>query len=204
MTNYKDKLNNLRSRRLGEVSPHTIEFASPSTGLEHLIYNSRQTKETYENRAHGEATKYALGAMQEVGTRYTEISYEEGQRVINQIASGLGSIPLEASYEFQGSVPLNVHIRGVSDVDILVLHGEFVTLDWDGPAAGTYTRLPNPPTVLEQMQYLRTQCENLLTKRYPTATVDTSGDKSISLSGGSLRRKIDIVPSHWHLSLIHI
>ncbi|WP_353741470.1 hypothetical protein WHX55_24210 [Pseudomonas fluorescens] len=200
MSNYKEKLNNLRNRRLGETSSYTFDSASASTGLEHLIYNSRSEKENYETRASGEATKYALGSMQEVGTRYTEISYEEGKRVISQISNGLSALPLRASFEFQGSVPLNVHIRGVSDVDILVLHEEFVTLDWNGPAAGTYTRLPNPPTVLEQIQYLRSQCENLLINRYPAATVDISGDKSISLSGGSLKRKIDIVPSHWHHS----
>jgi hypothetical protein len=197
MTNFKDKLSNLRNRRLGEVSTFAFD-AALSTGLEHLIYNSRSEKENYETRATGEATKYALGAMQQVGARYTEISYEEGKRVISQIANGLSALPLKASFEFQGSVPLNVHIRGVSDVDILVLHEEFVTVDWDGPTAGTYRRLPNPPTVLEQIQNLRAQCETLLTTRYPAATVDINGDKSISLSGGSLKRKIDVVPSHWH------
>ena len=134
MTNFKDKLSNLRNRRLGEVSTFAFD-AALSTGLEHLIYNSRSEKENYETRATGEATKYALGAMQQVGARYTEISYEEGKRVISQIANGLSALPLKASFEFQGSVPLNVHIRGVSDVDILVLMKSL------SPSTGT-ARLP--------------------------------------------------------------
>ena len=32
---------------------------------------------------------------------------------------------------------------------------------------------------------------------FPEATLDSSGAKSISLEGGSLRRKIDVVPSNW-------
>ena len=34
--------------------------------------------------------------------------------------------------------------------------------------------------------------------KYPAAKVDTSGGKAIKLSGGSLRRPVDVVPSHWH------
>jgi hypothetical protein len=199
MTNYKEKLESLRSRRLGKnITVNTYD--SVPAELERLIRNSYTAKEHYEQRANGEATRYALGSMQEVDSRYTEISYEEGNRVIKQLQSGLSSIPLRATFELQGSVPLNVHIRGVSDVDILVLHDEFVTLDWNGPKASTYVKLPDTPSALNSLQDLRKKCEDILSSRYPAATVDISGDKSIALSGGSLKRKVDVVPSHWHHS----
>lgn len=199
MTNYKEKLESLRSRRLGDNITVNM-YDSVSAGLESLIKSSRNAKEHYEQRANGEATKYALGSMQEVGKRYTEISHEEADRVIKQLESGLSAVPLRATFELQGSVPLNVHIRGVSDVDILVLHDEFVTLDWNGPKANTYVKLPDTPSALHSLLDLRKKCEDILSSRYPSATVDITGDKSIALSGGSLKRKVDVVPSHWHHS----
>lgn len=33
---------------------------------------------------------------------------------------------------------------------------------------------------------------------YPAATVDCTGGKAIALSGGSLARPVDVVPSHWN------
>lgn len=48
------------------------------------------------------------------------------------------------------------------------------------------------------MQELRKECEIVLTEAYPAAEVDINGAKSISLSGGSFRRKVDVVPANWH------
>src|SRR5690606_9981339 len=44
---------------------------------------------------------------------------------------------------------------------------------------------------------LRSDAIASLNAAFPEATVDSSGAKSISLEGGSLRRKIDVVPSNW-------
>jgi hypothetical protein len=38
----------------------------------------------------------------------------------------------------------------------------------------------------------------VLSSAYPAASVDTSGGKAIKISGGSLARPVDVVPSHWH------
>ena len=48
------------------------------------------------------------------------------------------------------------------------------------------------------MLMLRCECETLLDRRYPQAKVDKTGSKAIKLSGGSLRRAVDVVPSQWH------
>src|SRR5690606_14681900 len=69
-----------------------------------------------------------------------------------------------------------------------------------GPALpGTsYVDASDTRPMVEIVRELRTQSEIKLKSRYHAAEVNTSGRKSIALSGGSLRRKIDIVPSSWH------
>ena len=45
---------------------------------------------------------------------------------------------------------------------------------------------------------IRTKSEEKLISRYYEAEVDCTNSKSISMEGGSLRRKVDIVPSCWY------
>lgn len=189
MTNYSQKLDNLRNRRLGLDSSSGMYKAAS-------FIESAALTESYETRAKTEAVRYALGAMQALESKYTQICYQEGERVRNQLEAGLRNAGIIATFDYQGSVPLNVHIRYASDIDLLVLHGGFVTCDSTGPRASTYTTLPG--TVLGDMLTLRSTCEQILDHKFPSATVDKAGAKSISLTGGSLQRKVDVVPSHWH------
>lgn len=190
MANYTQKLANMKSRRKGGVS-----FAALSKSAS-FADDSMTFTEAYESRGKTEAIKYALGAMQELEERYTRISIEEGNRVRDQLKAGLSTANIPVTFEYQGSVPLNIHIRFASDIDLLVLHGGFVSLDWNGPQAYTYNRLTN--SALVDMLTLRTTCESILEQKFPAVTVDKNGAKSIALSGGSLQRKVDVVPSHWH------
>ena len=102
-------------------------------------------------------------------------------------------------FRLQGSVPLNVHIRGVSDVDLLNLETSFHTYHTGGyrSRAGLYT-LPTSRTSIGVLSALRSEAEKILVARFPAATVDKSGGKAIAISGGSLARPVDVVPSHWH------
>ncbi|HEX8579758.1 MAG TPA: hypothetical protein VF655_09230 [Allosphingosinicella sp.] len=181
--NYGIKLGDLRQRRLGIDRDPSVYFERSSI------------VEKYEGRATGTATKYALGAMEQVTPRYTEISVEECERIASQLIKGLGDIGQTAEFRLQGSVPLNTHIRGVSDVDFLVLHGRYFTYDRDGPAANTY--YPYSGSILQEVTQLRRRCESILDNKFPAVKVDTSGGKAIRMSGGSLRREIDVVPAHW-------
>lgn len=189
MGNYTQKLANMRNRRLGLDSTNGLSKSAS-------FIEAAALTEAYETRAKTEAIKYALGAMQALEPKYTQISFQEGERVRNQLNTGLQNAGIPAAFDYQGSVPLNVHIRLASDIDLLVLHGGFVTVDWTGPKASTYSTLPN--SVLGDMLVLRSQCEQILDQKFPAVTVDKSGAKSISLSGGSLQRKVDVVPGHWH------
>jgi hypothetical protein len=189
MADYSQRLANMRSRRLG------LDTGTLLTKSESLASLSSLT-EAYEKRAKTGAIKYALGAMQELDPKYTQVSFQEGDRVKNQLNLGLQNANIPATFEYQGSVPLNIHIRFASDIDLLVLHAGFVTADSTGSRASTYINLPG--SVLADMLVLRAQCESILDAKFPQAKVDKSGSKSIAISGGSLQRKVDIVPSHWH------
>lgn len=189
-TDYKKRLQNLRDRRLGIDSP------TADLRLDYRFLEAISKTESYESRGKTDALKYALGAMQQVDPEYTRISFEEGERVKHQLYAGLGDAKIPVAFEYQGSVPLDIHIRGVSDVDLLVLHDGFVTLDWGGPKASAY--VSSSVSALTEMYMLRRTCESVLDQKFPAATVDKTGAKSVSLSGGSLRRKVDIVPAHWH------
>jgi hypothetical protein len=156
--------------------------------------------ESYQKRAPNTPyTQYTLGAMQEVGPDYTRISVEEAQRVGKQLKSGLAAAGLSVDFRLQGSVPANIHIRGVSDVDLLTIDDAFFSYDANGHRArvGMFGS-PISYTPLSALQKLRLEAEKILKARFPAADVDTSGSKAVKISGGSLRRPVDVVPSHWH------
>lgn len=190
MANYTQKLTNMRNRRRG-LDSLAVLSKSRSFAEDAVTF-----REAYEDRAKTEAIKYALGAMQELEAKYTRVSIEEGNRVRDQLNAGLSMAGIPATFEYQGSVPLNIHIRFASDIDLLVLHAQFVTVDWSGARAQTYS--VRSGSVLDDMLALRRSCESILDQKFPAAQVVKSGSKSISISGGSLQRKVDVVPSHWH------
>jgi hypothetical protein len=181
---FDQRLRNLRDRRLGL----TTSFAKSVTAADSAATQRTTLKvEAYQRRATGRATRYTLGAMQAVDSEYTQNSYEEGNRVQRQLSEALaGEVSVE--FRYQGSVPLDIHIRGVSDIDMLVLRSDFRTYDTNGPTAlaGHY-RNPMADTPVSRVRRLRSRCETILTQSYPAAEVDVSGSKSIALSGGSLR-----------------
>lgn len=186
------RISRLRSRRSG------LDRASVVTqDARDLINNRSQQRETWESRVGDKPfTTYALGAMQEVDPTYTRISIETAERVGNQLERRL-SAPL--AFKLQGSVPLNVHIRGVSDVDLLVLDTSFLTYARSGvnSVAGHYIAAPGR-TSAEVLRDLRNNSQSALGNAFPAATVDASGAKALKIFGGSLARPVDVVPGHWY------
>ncbi len=179
------RLSDLKSRRRG--MSYTMDSIASTT---------KSLTEKFEYRSTGKWTKYALGIMQEVDPSYTRNSVAEGERVKDQINNRVAT---KVKFEYQGSVPLNVHIRGVSDIDILVLLDPYLTIDSSGCRANTPDYFEwTGSNGIDQLAILRTELETALKAAYPAAQVDDNGDKAIGLSGGSLARKIDVVPSHWH------
>lgn len=187
-----DRLNNLKARRSGSDRSDRLTYDE----LAEAVTKSLQT-EDYQKRATGNPyTEYALGAMKEVGPDYTRISLETANRVGGQIGSGLTGHGISYALRLQGSVPGNTHIRRYSDVDLLVLHEDFRTYNPYGARANYYTGGATRTSV-QVLTDLRGKSETILKAKYPAATVDCSGSKAIKISGGSLPRMVDVVPSHW-------
>jgi hypothetical protein len=187
-SNYTQKLEKLRQRR----APTNLA-KSLTAGLTFDSAEAPRTVESFESKGKGDATRYALGCMAEVPSEYTEISIRDGQRISDQLTKQTEHCVLT---RLQGSVPLNIHIYASSDVDLLVLADWFLTVDMPVVPPSTYNFRPDLSPVSE-LGKLRSFCERYLTSKYPAADVDVSGAKSIAVSGGSLARKVDVVPAHW-------
>lgn len=112
------------------------------TGFSSTVQSVAPRVEKFTRLAEPEAVKYVIGAMQAVDAEYTQNSFAEGNRVRDRLAEGLETAGIPASFEYQGSVPLDVHVRGNSDIDLLVLHAGFVTVDAAAQAAYTYYDAP--------------------------------------------------------------
>tara|TARA_R110000850_G_scaffold83838_6_gene179915 strand:+ start:132 stop:1169 length:1038 start_codon:yes stop_codon:yes gene_type:complete len=151
------------------------------------------TLESYGKLKEEDPVKYLVGAMAEIPARYTEITYKEAGKVQNQILKGLGRIGLSAEFRYQGSVTKNTHIIAYSDIDVLSLEERFHTVERPQVPAIPYKG--NPVADLCQMREL---IGGTLSGAFPKATVDSSKAKCINISGGSLSRSVDVVPSNWY------
>lgn len=192
-TDIKKRLSNLSARRSGrDRGIHTFDAAVASAEFsDHLV-------EAYQKRSQQEHTRYALGAMQEVEKSYTLNSIREAERVQGQIRERLLSEDLTCSFRLQGSVPGNIHIRGASDVDFLVLEPRFYRYAASGVLARQgYYDSPYPYSAVQTLADLRRRLERILRDAYPAADVDCGGAKAITLCGGSLQRNVDVVPAVW-------
>lgn len=181
------RLNNLSSRRYDKAL--VTDSARESIGKSLLFgdqydFSSLAEKEKW--------TKYVIDSMSEVPKRSTEISFEEGEKVKNHLAEHLNDFGLSAEFRFQGSVINNTHIKGYSDIDLLVITDKYYSLEPPQIPSNPYKGNP-----LDDLNELRAVCVKILRDAYPVAHVDTSGSKSITVSGGSLRRDIDVVPANW-------
>jgi hypothetical protein len=189
------RLDHLRTRRRG--LDRLMRLAQDSRN--EVIAKSINA-ESWQGRASAQPnTRYALGSMQEVGPEYTRISIETAQRVGRQLNSDISDL----DFRLQGSVPLNVHIRGVSDVDLLTLNTDFFVYDRTGVKGQSGSYMASTRTSASILADLRRDVERVLPVRFPAATVDVSGGKAVNITGGSLPRPVDVVPSHWYDSITY-
>lgn len=179
---FDERLARLRSRRMDN---------------QNVVLNSQGFGEAYEKRTSNKATRYALGAMQEVDPRSTEISLEEAEKVERNLRDGLKPEGLYPDFRLQGSVPLNVHIRGASDVDLLVIEGHYLRYEPCEGGLRNYSPYSGRGELVDDVLHLRAKSEDVLDRRFWGATVDKTPAKSIQLSDGAFRRKVDVVPANW-------
>lgn len=189
-------LKSLKRRRSGADRMEYLDSAARTTVLAKQLL-----KESYETKATGEHTQYALGAMAEVDRDYTRISIETADRVQGQLSRRLTAAGFDMEFRRQGSLPLNVHIRGVSDVDLLAIESRSLVYATEGAKAKRGGYAPAAIDPLTLLSRLRSQCEKDLDLAFPAAKVDKSGAKAVKVAGGSLPRAVDVVPSLWFDSM---
>ncbi|HFL5759635.1 hypothetical protein JAK62_09750 [Stenotrophomonas maltophilia] len=193
MTAIDHRLQKLRARRSG-----ADRSAAVAADQQVEILRKQLLGEAYERRAGGKpSTRYALGAMQEVDPDYTRISVETASRVENQLRQRLAAEGLGTTYRLQGSVPLNVHIRGVSDVDLLTIGLGSLYYAPGGVRAQRGAYSPPVRDTLLLLRDLRRTSESALRAAFPAVDVDATNAKAVKLSGGSLARPVDVVPAVW-------
>ncbi len=191
MIDFDQRLKRLKDRRQG-----SREIVLLEKGLNSWDPGDYRTREDYEYLQEGSGVRYAVGAMAQVNPQSTQVSVDEGNRVSDTLIGMLKTEGIGAAKRMQGSVALNVHIEGHSDVDMLILCEDTVLVQTP-KLDGTACYAPDNRPMVDIVAELRQKSESKLTSRYYEATVDCSNGKSISLMGGSLKRKIDIVPSCW-------
>lgn len=189
-TDYSNRIGRVNARRnntaVARLNNKSASFAEDSAFRDSVT-------EGYQSKTSSKSFQYALVSMQEVDAQYTAISYREADRVAKQIDSGLLRRGTAVTVELQGSLPLNVHLRRVSDVDILVWPWSFFVFDSYGVAASSYSG--STKNAVSEIISLRSESCSVIQSAFPAAKVDDSGAKCITVSEGSLLREIDVVPS---------
>ncbi|WP_081304671.1 nucleotidyltransferase family protein [Aeromonas hydrophila] len=193
MINFSNRLQKLKDRRQGSAQ----RFAMDSGNESFSYYFDPRPIENYESVKESDSVKYVIGAMAPVSDISTKVSIQEGERVANTLISLLETDGIMTEYRLQGSVALDIHIEGHSDVDMLILKKNVLQIQRPALPSTYYTDASDQRDMILQVQELRLASEEKLTSRYHQAKVDCNNRKSISLSGGSLTRKVDIVPGSW-------
>ncbi|MBS7778962.1 hypothetical protein [Acidovorax sp. CCYZU-2555] len=188
-TDYSNRIGRVNARRNSSGVTRrneSVDFAANSAILDSVT-------EGYRSKTKSKNFQYALVSMQEVDAQYTAISYREAERVAKQIDSGLQRRGKSVLIELQGSLPLNVHLRRVSDVDMLVWPQTYFVYDSTGVSAYRYSS--SSSNTVTEIVTLRSECCSVIQAAFPSAKIDDSGAKCITVTEGSLLRDIDVVPS---------
>lgn len=201
MIDFERRLQSLKDRRQGSRERAIYEsFSSDSIARDFALssgYEARQP-EFFENLNEPVGIKYAIGAMAPVEKQSTQVSINEGDRVADSLIKSLNNNGESVTKRLQGSVALDIHIKNHSDVDMLIIVTNPVNIELPVVTPSGYTDSTDARRLVEIARDVRIKSEQILPKNFPTADVDCSGSKSVKIQGGSLKRKIDLVPAIWY------
>ena len=200
MIDFGKRLKSLKERRQGSRERAIHESAMTSIGMENAISLGRdvRTREIYETLRESDSVKYTIGAMAAVDEKSTEISISEGNRVADSLINILRVRGINSTSRLQGSVALDIHIKGHSDVDMLIVYGTTLQVEDPKVLPNNYTDSSDPRTMADIIKDVRLNSEDILPRNFPQTNVDCTGNKSIAMSEGSLARKVDVVPASWY------
>ena len=201
MIDFGKRLKSLKERRQGSRERAIFE----STTMDSVSRNRAitagldfRTREAYETLSESDSIKYTIGAMAPVDKKSTEVSISEGNRVADSLMKSLNVRGISTISRLQGSVALDVHIKGHSDVDMLIVYGTTLQVEYPKVIPNNYTDSSDPRTMADIIKDVRLNSEDILPRNFPQTNVDCTGNKSIAMSEGSLARKVDIVPASWY------
>ncbi|WP_390241839.1 hypothetical protein [Vibrio sp. R78045] len=202
MINFENRLTKLKERRHGNYSDDVLKTLGAESSK--ATFDSLQhLGESYESLVESAPIKYTIGAMSQVDPEYTKISRREGERVADTLTGLLENDGKTVTSRMQGSVPLNIHIKGHSDVDMLMITMPVVLVQTPKSPKASYFPASDSRPMEDILKELRLLCEERLTNKYPAVDVDCGNAKSIAMEGGSLQRKVDIVPACWFDSIAY-
>jgi hypothetical protein len=194
--NYKELTRNLRS----QLDP------------ENLIIE-KSIKDELSSISYSDVLEYVRYAMNAVEYTYTQRSKEAGENVKTHLANG-GITGV--TFKYQGSVMTDTHIRGYSDIDLLVISEKFYMHDYlninrilsESSLQSNYypSQLDKirreadggiyQGSILDDLRGLRENSENILRLKY--LNFDDSKPKSIWVKNTNLRREVDTVIANWY------
>lgn len=118
------------------------------------------------------------------------------------------------SYHYQGSVMTDTHIKGYSDIDLLVICEKYYSYDSASVkqilasynTRYSYSQLsklrsidnasPYTGNVYDDLRTIRVQSESILSRKY--LKCDISHPKAIKITNQDLHRDVDIVTAGWY------
>ncbi len=198
MIDFENRLKSLKERRQGSRERAIFE-SMDSFAANQAILTGRDVRkrEFFETLNESAGVKYAIGAMAAVDEAATKVSIREGERVADSLIKSLSSEGESVTRRLQGSVALDIHIKGHSDVDMLILVTNPVNVELPKVVPNGYLPSSDPRSLLQIIRDVRAKSERILPVNFPKANVDCSSSKCICVSGGSLAREVDVVPAIW-------
>jgi hypothetical protein len=202
MIDFEKRLKSLKERRQG-TRERAIHESMDSYSANNAILRGVDVRkaETFESLNEVAGVKYTIGAMAAVDPQSTKVSIDEGNRVADSVIKSLLNQGESVSKRLQGSVALDIHIKGHSDVDMLIVVTSPVNIELPKVSPNGYSPSTDPRNLVDIARDVRSKSERILPANFPRVEVDCTGNKSIALEGGSLKRKVDIVPAIWFDSI---
>lgn len=161
--------------------------------------------------SYNEVLSYIRISMKGVESEYTQKSKDAGEKVKEHISNEIKDI----TFKYQGSVMTDTHIKGYSDIDLLVICEKFYQpdnynikkiLENSEQRVKFSSSLPklekevNGTTYqgneIEDLKNIRLDSENALSKVY--SNCDKTKPKAIKIKNLNLNREVDIVVANWY------
>jgi hypothetical protein len=167
--------------------------------IDPLILTAPLLNEVYDRIEDDEVIRYAIGAMQPLEPEYQAGYLSESRLIQNHLRPKAARAGIPVDFLWQGSLTNDTHISFSSDLEILVIDGNFTTLEPPQKAIIPYTENP-----VEELRSLRNLALESVKAAWPEAEMDTSDPFRILCAGGGLKREIRLYFANWYHSNVYI